>query len=368
MCDYVRTVMIKDIVIEPHKIDKKIDEVITFNLKRSIEGKCLDKGFVREGSVELIKRSMGFFSGSLFNASVKFRVSYSCDLCNPSKGDKIKCNVGNINESGILADLGPLKIIVPKQLQNDKTIFKNLNQGDEIEIIIVEKKYEINSKYITVAAIIDEDKLFEKKLNIEIVKEKMDSKKLDMKFKLSSIDNINNDIDINSLANELELSDSDETDEFYGSDEAEVKTENMIEEGNIKSYEEITGNNNINLQTVNINVPLENPDEQEIKAKEESNIEIEKEESGDSDNDSDSIEHDEETDEETDEEIDDSGDDDSDDDSGDDSDDDKSENSDDKSVDNNDSVGTNIYNKNKKNKIDYSDSENSSDDETNIDY
>ena len=93
---------------------------------------------------------------------------------------KLKCNVGNINESGILADLGPLKIIVPKQLQNDKTIFKNLSQGDEIEIIIIEKKYEINSKYITVAAIIDEDKLFEKNVDIEsTLNNKMNSKNLD---------------------------------------------------------------------------------------------------------------------------------------------------------------------------------------------
>lgn len=367
MCDYVRTVMIKDIVIEPHKIDKKIDEVITFNLKRIIEGKCLDKGFVREGSVELIKRSMGFFSGSLFNASVKFRVVYSCDLCNPSKGDKIKCNVGNINESGILADLGPLKIIVPKQLQNDKTIFKNLSQGDEIEIIIIEKKYEINSKYITVAAIIDEDKLFEKNVDIEVVEQKMNSKNLDTKFQLSSIDNISDDIDINSLANELELSDSEETDEFYGSDEAEVKTEEMVKEGNIESYEELTGNNNINLQVTNINMPLENPDEQEIKAKEESDIEIEKEESDngdDSDDSNDSDDSDDSNDSDSDDSDDSDGSDSNDSDS-----DDESKDSNEESVDNDDTkIGANIYSKNKKNKIEYSDTENSSDDESNIDY
>ena len=184
----------------------------------------------------------------------------------------------------------------------------------------------------------------------------MDSKNLETKFQLSSIDNISDDIDINSLANELELSDSEETDEFYGSDEAEVKTEEMVKEGNIESYEELTGNNNINLQVTNVNMPLENPDEQEIKAKEESDLEIEDEESDNSDDSNDSSDDSDD--------ISDISDDNSDSDDSD----DESKDSDGEYMDDGTKMGTNIYNKNKKNKIDYSDSENSSDDESNIDY
>ena len=304
MCDYIRTVMIKDIIIEPHKINKKIDDVILFNLKRLVEGRCLDKGFVREGSVNVIKRSAGFFSGSLFNASVKFRIVYSCDLCNPSKGDKIKCTVTNINEYGIKGELGALRIMVPKQIQSDKSIFKTIKPGDEIETVVIDKKYDINDKFITVAAMIDEDKLFANMEEEDITvpdeanaKKNTTKEKNGMVFQLSSMDVLENDIDINSIANELELSDSEDTDEFYRSNVSEVKTEDMEEESDIESYEELTGKNDVNLQDTDILMHANDPDEQEEEAEEEANAEEESNEEEESDDENSEESEEEETDE-----------------------------------------------------------------------
>jgi len=273
MCDYIKTILIKDVVIEGSKLNKNINDTILKILKNNIEGKCLDKGFVKKDSVNIIKRSAGMFSSSLFNGSVKFNVVLSCELCHPTKGDVIKCKVLRVNELGIRGLIGPIKVTVAKQFQNNKSIFKDIKEGDMIEVVVLDKKFDLNSKFIQVAAKIDEDKLFNNMHKIEENKESKKNKTAN-KIVLSSLESLegftNDSININDIAEELELSDSDELDELYGSDESELEEENIEKNENVLSYENITGKDNVNLQTTNININANNPDEQEVIASEES--------------------------------------------------------------------------------------------------
>lgn len=283
MCDYIKTILIKDIVIEGSKLNKNINDTILKILKNNVEDKCLDKGFVKKDSVNIIKRSSGIFSSSLFNGSVKFNVVFSCELCHPNKGDILKCKVLRVNELGIRGLIGPIKVTVAKQFQDNKSIFKDIKEGDMVEVVVLDKKFDLNNKFIQVAAKIDEDKLFK---NMQKIKEDKVSKKNKImnKIVLSSLESLesinnNNDININDIAEELELSDSDELDELYGSDESELEEEKIEKNENVLSYENITGKNNVNLQTTGININANNPNEQEEIASEESEEEEELEES-----------------------------------------------------------------------------------------
>lgn len=278
MCDYIKTILIKDIVIEGSKLNKNINDTILKILKNNIEDKCLDKGFVKKDSVNIIKRSAGMFSGSLFNGSVKFNVVFSCELCHPNKGDILKCKVLRVNELGIRGLIGPIKVTVAKQFQDNKSIFKDIKEGDMIEVVVLDKKFDLNNKFIQVAAKIDEDKLFKKMKKIEENKESKKNKTAN-KIVLSSLESLegftNNNVNINDIAEELEISDSDELDEFYGTDEAELDEEKVENNENVLSYENITGKDNVNLQTTNIDINANNPNEQEEIASEESEEELE---------------------------------------------------------------------------------------------
>ena len=296
MCDYIKTILVQDIVVEGSKLNKNINDTISSILRNKIEKRCLDKGYVRESSIDVIKRSAGMFSGSLFNGSVKYRIVFSCDLCNPSKGDVIKCKVIKVNELGLRGLVGPIRVIVAKQFQDDVTVFKNIKEGDEIDVVILDKKFDLNSPFIEVAAKIDEEKIFknlEKK--IEVVDVKMD--KNNKKFVLSSLEDLVdlNSVDVNDIAEELDISDSDEYDEITGTDDSEVEEEQLEEDEKVLAYENITGKNNVNLQTTSINIAGENPDEKEEKAKEDS-----EEEEEDSEDDTEEEEFEEE---ESDEEL-----------------------------------------------------------------
>ena len=122
MCEYFKSILYKEVTVKPSDLNKDLDNFILNNLKFRVEGRCIDEGYVREGSVNIIKKSNGFFSGSLFNGSVKFNVAYSADICNPSKGTVIKCIVKYINKLGIQAESGPLTIIIAKEFHNNKKV------------------------------------------------------------------------------------------------------------------------------------------------------------------------------------------------------------------------------------------------------
>ena len=278
MCDYIKTILVHDVVVEGSKLNKNINDTIASILKLNVEEKCLDKGYIKKGSVEVIKRGVGVFSGSLFNGSVKYRVVYSCELCNPSKGDSIKCKVINVNELGLRGVAGPIRVIVAKQFQDNVKVFKNIKQGDEVEVVILDKKFDLNSPYIEVAAKINEEEIF-KGLNkkIDVVETKMDKPK--KKFVLSSLEELDVDnVDINEIAEELDISDSEELDEMYGTDESEVEEEELEQDEKVLAYENITGKNNVNLQTTSIDIEGENPNEQEVEAEEESDEDNESDE------------------------------------------------------------------------------------------
>jgi DNA-directed RNA polymerase subunit E'/Rpb7 len=273
MCDYIKTILIKDVVIEGSKLNKNINDTILRILKNNIEDKCLDKGFVKKDSVNIIKRSAGIFSGSLFNGSVKFNVVFSCELCHPNKGDILKCKVLRVNELGVRGLVGPIKVTVAKQFQDNKSIFKDIKEGDMIEVVVLDKKFDLNNKFIQVAAKIDEDKLFKKMQKIEENKKSKKNKTAN-KIVLSSLESLesftNNNVNINDIAEELEISDSDELDEFYGTNKVELDEEKVENNENVLSYENITGKDNVNLQTTNININADNPNKQEEIASEES--------------------------------------------------------------------------------------------------
>lgn len=273
MGDYIKTILIKDIVIEGSKLNKNINDTILKILKNNVEDKCLDKGFVKKDSVKIIKRSAGMFSGSLFNGSVKFNVVFSCELCHPNKGDILNCKVLRVNELGVRGLIGPIKVTVAKQFQDNKSIFKDIKEGDMIEVVVLDKKFDLNNKFIQVAAKIDEDKLFKNMQKIEENKVSKKNKNLN-KIVLSSLESLegftNNNVNINDIAEELEISDSDELDDFYGTDETELEEEKIENNENVLSYENITGKDNVNLQTTNIDINADNPNEQEVIASEES--------------------------------------------------------------------------------------------------
>lgn len=138
--------------LNPRYLDENFSKYIETIVKNNIEGKCVKEGYVHPGSVVILKRSMGCLNNNQFNGNIVFDLTVGATLCNIPVNSVIKANVLKINKLGILAKLGPLMIIVPKEIHTAKDPFKDIHPGNEIELLVIGKTFDLNSKEISVYA------------------------------------------------------------------------------------------------------------------------------------------------------------------------------------------------------------------------
>jgi DNA-directed RNA polymerase subunit E'/Rpb7 len=127
---------------------KYIEKIV----KNNVEGKCIREGYVVPGTTIVLERSMGNLNNNQFNGNIIYDVKIGVKICNIPVNSVVKAPIIKMNKLGLLAELGPLMIIVPKEIHNNKDAFKDIKIGDEIELLIIGKTFELNSKKISVYA------------------------------------------------------------------------------------------------------------------------------------------------------------------------------------------------------------------------
>lgn len=149
--------------LTPSGISGNIDHHIHEKIKKSLEGICSRYGFIRPGSIEILKRSMGAFVKQHFNGHIKYDMLCKADICNPVRGMVCKAIVKNKNDLGILAEstimvddkkLPILDILIPKRsagITSDIDL-DTINIGDEIFVEVLGKRYQLYDKKISIIA------------------------------------------------------------------------------------------------------------------------------------------------------------------------------------------------------------------------
>lgn len=203
---YLECILKEKIIIEAKNLNHKIDDYIQNYMKKKIENKCIDEGFVKEDSINIIDKSIGIIKNSRFYGEVSYDVLYKAEICNPVPGNVIDCRVKFVNKLGLLGNNGPLVIIVGRQFHKSSEILDNINVDDIVKVKIIAKKFSINDNEIKVIAKLDNIEDFgndNKDLTLGDLEEDDDDKSID-----------NND----SLFNEETTLDKDLEDEFDDDD------------------------------------------------------------------------------------------------------------------------------------------------------
>ena len=134
-----------------------IDTFVLESLKHLYEGVCNKHGYVDTDSITLIKRSVPTQYGSQLNGNIKYYIVYKAKICCPVNSNVIKCTIDKINKLGILCITHPMNIIVAKDFHKNTDSFKKLKEGDDIEIKIIDKRFNLNDKIIQVIAKLNDD-------------------------------------------------------------------------------------------------------------------------------------------------------------------------------------------------------------------
>ena len=146
-----------NIQLTPKELSSDFQDIILKKLKNNLENVCSRHGFIKNDSIKIIKRSIGQFKKQHFNGNIMFELQCIAEICNPAQGSIIKCKVKAKNSLGILAegyygDVPILEIIIPKisaGIQSEINIDTVLI-GEEINIEVCGKKYQLYDKHISI--------------------------------------------------------------------------------------------------------------------------------------------------------------------------------------------------------------------------
>ena len=149
---YFHTQINRRVSLNPRFLDVDFAKYIEKIVKNNVEGRCIREGYVVPGTTIVLERSMGNLNNNQFNGNIIYDVRIGVKICNIPVNSVVKAPIIKMNKLGLLAELGPLMIIVPKEIHTNKDAFKDIKIGDEIELLIIGKTFELNSKKISVYA------------------------------------------------------------------------------------------------------------------------------------------------------------------------------------------------------------------------
>lgn len=148
-------IMNRDIIVPPNIINRNIDTSLNNILKKKIEEKCIDEGYVIKGSVKIIKRSSGLYDKYNNDGNFKYNIHYNVLICRPHKEDIISFEVSDINKAGIIGVKSVvdkyninIKVIIPTEyFKINKLDINTINIGDTLlcQVVAIRFKYNDNS-------------------------------------------------------------------------------------------------------------------------------------------------------------------------------------------------------------------------------
>ena len=208
---YFYTQIKRRVSLNPRYLDENFAQFIEKVVKNNIEGKCIKEGYVVPNTTVILKRSMGNLNNNQFNGNINFDLIIGAKICNIPSQSVIRAQVKKINKLGVLAELGPLMILVPKDMHQAKDPFKDIKPGQEIELLVVGKSFDLNSKVISVFAKLNSEV---KKKFVVPVRKGADKHKNTIKFLASeSVLEENDEVLSDDSAEKLDEDDEDEDEE-----------------------------------------------------------------------------------------------------------------------------------------------------------
>jgi len=149
---YSKSFLTRTIMLPITAINDSLAETIEKTLKFNYEGKCVEEGFVKPDSINIITFSSGIIErGNM----VSFCVVFECQVCFPVEGTNIVCKAKSITKAGIHAESAnenpnPVTVFVANDHNYMNPYYAEVKEGDTINVRIIGQMFQLNDKYISV--------------------------------------------------------------------------------------------------------------------------------------------------------------------------------------------------------------------------
>jgi DNA-directed RNA polymerase subunit E'/Rpb7 len=120
---FVLSLLNEKVKLSAKYLNKNYKQHLLKLLQDRNEGKCSKHGYIKKGSIEIKRVSVGALEIQSLRGFVNYDIQFSAMVCNPTKGSILKCTVLNSNNFGVLCvcglNNGPnfvpiIDIIIPK--------------------------------------------------------------------------------------------------------------------------------------------------------------------------------------------------------------------------------------------------------------
>ena len=194
---YIDSVLYSKVCIKQYQLNNDLYLNLKNNLKKNKEKKCNEYGYITK-IYKILDFSDGVVIPENFDASVIYKVSFSCRLCIPKLNQKIICKIAFINKLFIKTINGPI-ISVTLVKPGDVSNKFNINNLNEIEYTKTNEKLKPNDHVILVVKGIKFEARDQKIVitsYLEDIPTEEDIKKyFDENFESEKVEEINNEIE-----------------------------------------------------------------------------------------------------------------------------------------------------------------------------
>ena len=139
-----------------------IDDAILEKIQAKYENKITKYGYIKENSIEIIKRSPGTAMKEHFNSSFQFKAVCYALICNPSIDTILEANIVSSNNAGFKAEVRDdnakvvIDIIIPRLTSGIKHEYdiEDLSIGSDVSVKICRKRYHYNDNKIVIIGLV----------------------------------------------------------------------------------------------------------------------------------------------------------------------------------------------------------------------
>lgn len=136
-------------------VDKTLKDLFRTKLNNLMDSRCIEDGYVMHDSI-VVK---GFSCGLIDADKIRYSVLFECQICLPTTETVIDCVVKSVSNGGIravLADIDPSPLVIFVAREIAETDLSAYGEGDVFRAKIFGVHFELNDKYISVLANIQE--------------------------------------------------------------------------------------------------------------------------------------------------------------------------------------------------------------------
>ena len=150
---YHTSLLSRSLSIPISDIGGNIHEVLMEQLSQ-VEGQCLEEGYIKKGSINLVRHSCGVLKGGF----VSIQVVFECEVSNPVPGQTFTCVVEHNTRAGIKGRLDssekPFVIFLARDHHHHIPNFSDIKENEKIKVTVLGQRYEIHDPTISVIAVL----------------------------------------------------------------------------------------------------------------------------------------------------------------------------------------------------------------------